>query len=156
MTTMLETTVANGILATVLALIVFGVTRFVKNPSVVYWLWMLVLLKLVTPPVLHVPLKLDIRKPNDDAVSVTPKEEEPHSTQQVVLLTAEESESVTEVPPVGDRDEPAAIPAPSLDNPEEEFFAEEFPVALSAIPGENRAGTLGETPRRWSCSLILG
>ncbi len=54
-------------------------------------------------------------------VSVTPKVEESPSPQQVVLLIAEESESVTEIPPVDDRGEAATIPAPPPDRPEQAF-----------------------------------
>lgn len=58
MDTFLQTVLANAVLAGLLALVVGSVARFVRRPEVVYWLWALVLIKLVTPPLLHVPILL--------------------------------------------------------------------------------------------------
>ncbi len=44
----------NTVVALVLALFVFGLTRVWRNPPVVHVLWLLVLLKLVAPPVIRV------------------------------------------------------------------------------------------------------
>lgn len=46
----------NAAVAAVLALLAFGVGRAVKSPSVRHAAWLLVLLKLVTPPLVTVPL----------------------------------------------------------------------------------------------------
>jgi len=58
MNALLEIVASNAVLATLMAVAVAGVTRFVRRPEVVYWLWALVLIKLVTPPVFQVPLAL--------------------------------------------------------------------------------------------------
>src|SRR5262249_43823839 len=58
MNAIMEAVATNAILAAVLAVMVLTVTRFVKRPTVQYWLWMLVLLKLVTPPIIAVPMAL--------------------------------------------------------------------------------------------------
>ncbi|NQT15410.1 MAG: hypothetical protein HQ582_21820, partial [Planctomycetes bacterium] len=58
MNAFLEIVASNAVLATLMAVGVAGVTRFVKRPEVVYWLWALVLIKLVTPPVFLLPLSL--------------------------------------------------------------------------------------------------
>ena len=54
--TWFEWLITNAVTATVLAGIVFGITRFVKQPPVVYGLWMVVLLKLATPPIVEIPI----------------------------------------------------------------------------------------------------
>lgn len=59
MNTLLEIVASNAVLATLMAVGVAGVTRFVRRPKVAYWLWALVLIKLVTPPVFHLPLSLE-------------------------------------------------------------------------------------------------
>jgi len=53
---LLEIGLANALVATGLALFVFCVSRFCKKPAVIHGLWLLVLVKLVTPPL--VPLRL--------------------------------------------------------------------------------------------------
>ncbi len=54
-----EIGITNALLTAVLAFSVFGVTRVWRNPHLAHFLWLLVLLKLVTPPVLSLPLSLD-------------------------------------------------------------------------------------------------
>ena len=44
----------NTVVALVLALFVYGLTRVWRNPPVAHVLWLLVLLKLVAPPVMRV------------------------------------------------------------------------------------------------------
>jgi bla regulator protein blaR1 len=44
----------NTVVALVFALFVYGLTRLWRNPPVAHVLWLLVLLKLVAPPVMHV------------------------------------------------------------------------------------------------------
>ena len=46
--------VHNTVFAFILALIVYGLTRIWPNPPVAHLLWLLVLLKLVTPPILRI------------------------------------------------------------------------------------------------------
>src|SRR5438876_7848813 len=53
---LLEIGLANAFVATGLALFVFCVSRSCKKPAVIHGLWLLVLVKLVTPPL--VPLRL--------------------------------------------------------------------------------------------------
>jgi beta-lactamase regulating signal transducer with metallopeptidase domain len=47
-------TAQNTIVAIVFALLVFGIARFWRNPAVIHVLWLLVLLKLVAPPLVHI------------------------------------------------------------------------------------------------------
>jgi len=53
---LLEIALNNAVVATVLAVLVLGVTRWVRNPALCHGLWVLVLLKLITPPAISVPL----------------------------------------------------------------------------------------------------
>jgi beta-lactamase regulating signal transducer with metallopeptidase domain len=46
----------NAVLATLLALAVAGVTRWCRRPALIHALWLLVLLKLVTPPLFIIPM----------------------------------------------------------------------------------------------------
>ena len=52
---------ANAAAATLLAIGVFGISRLVRRPALIHLLWVLVLLKLVTPP-LFLP-SLDVPVP---------------------------------------------------------------------------------------------
>lgn len=56
MQTILETLLANAVFAALLAAVVYGVTRAVRKPAVVHTLWLLVLLKLVAPPIVSIPI----------------------------------------------------------------------------------------------------
>jgi beta-lactamase regulating signal transducer with metallopeptidase domain len=47
---------SNAVAALVLALLAFGVSRVCRRPAVVHGLWLLVLIKLVTPPIFWIPV----------------------------------------------------------------------------------------------------
>ena len=46
---------SNAVLATGLAIVAAVVTRFVRRPEVAALLWLLVLIKLVSPPLVSIP-----------------------------------------------------------------------------------------------------
>ena len=54
MDSILEIVVSNAVSATLLAVAVFAVGRFIKRPALNHCLWLLVMLKLVTPPLIAV------------------------------------------------------------------------------------------------------
>ena len=56
MQTFLEITLSNAVVATVLALVAAVIGRVCRRPALVHSLWLLVLLKLVTPPLVPVSL----------------------------------------------------------------------------------------------------
>lgn len=56
MTWLLEVGISNAIVASVLAVLAFGVSRFCRKPALVHGLWVIVLVKLVTPPVISLPI----------------------------------------------------------------------------------------------------
>ena len=55
-----EIVASNALVAVVLATGVALLGRIWKNPSCLHLLWMLVLLKLVTPPVMTIPVALPV------------------------------------------------------------------------------------------------
>lgn len=52
--TLFEAGLSNAIVASVMALLVLAITRVWKNPHVAHLLWLLVLVKLVSPPLWHI------------------------------------------------------------------------------------------------------
>src|SRR5713101_2935673 len=56
MQTMLEIGLANAVMALALALVAAGIGLFSPRPAVRHTLWLLVLVKLVTPPMLSIPV----------------------------------------------------------------------------------------------------
>src|SRR5689334_16166597 len=59
MTTLFEIGVTNALLATVLAVVVWCITRFWRQPAIAQLLWVLVLVKLVTPPMVAIPWHIE-------------------------------------------------------------------------------------------------
>ncbi len=53
-----EIGVTNALLTAILAVVVFAMTRIWRNPHLAHFLWLLVLLKMVTPPIINVPISL--------------------------------------------------------------------------------------------------
>src|SRR3954469_18428879 len=72
MAPLFELGVTNAALARVLALIVWCVTRFIRQPALAHVLWVLVLVKLVTPAVVSIPWAIEGARTNELAQSVTP------------------------------------------------------------------------------------
>ena len=58
MSWLLEIALSNAVMATVLGLLVLVVSRFCHRPALIHGLWLVVLLKLVTPPVVSVPVEI--------------------------------------------------------------------------------------------------
>src|SRR4051794_11540264 len=56
--TMFEAVLGNLALAAALAVLAFAAGRWLKRPAVAHVLWLLVLVKLVTPPLFTVPLRI--------------------------------------------------------------------------------------------------
>ena len=59
MRALIEYALANAVMATAMAAVVYGVTRVVRRPAVRNALWILVLVRLLLPPVWGVPLPVD-------------------------------------------------------------------------------------------------
>ena len=56
MTTLVAIGLVHAVLAGILAVVVFAVTRIWRNPHLAHVLWLLVLLKMVTPPLIGIPI----------------------------------------------------------------------------------------------------
>lgn len=94
----LELGLSNAVMAGVLALVALVVTRLVRRPAVGHLVWLLVLLKLVTPPVF--PVKFAVPAAVDEKVA-----------QAKALLAAKEEPGEPE-PPVAEITPPAS-PSPA-------------------------------------------
>jgi beta-lactamase regulating signal transducer with metallopeptidase domain len=75
MGTVLEVGLSNAVLAGLLALVAAVVSRVARRPALAHSLWLLVLLKLVTPPLLRVPLPWLPTESSTVAASPSAKEE---------------------------------------------------------------------------------
>src|SRR5436190_20199656 len=53
---LMTTALINAALATLLALVALVISRLVRSPALTHLLWVVVLLKLLTPPLIHVPI----------------------------------------------------------------------------------------------------
>jgi beta-lactamase regulating signal transducer with metallopeptidase domain len=74
MRTLLEMAWSNALLATVLALVAAAVSQVCRRPAIVHSLWLLVLLKLVTPPLIPVSLPWLTPVANEQPEAVEPTE----------------------------------------------------------------------------------
>ncbi len=80
MDSLLEIALSNAILATALAVVVFSISRFLRQPALCHALWVLVLVKLVTPPIVSVPVPTGwglVRATREIEVAPEPKAIEP-------------------------------------------------------------------------------
>jgi beta-lactamase regulating signal transducer with metallopeptidase domain/WD40 repeat protein len=97
MYSLVEIGILNAITATVLASIVWLISRVARRPAFIHALWVLVLLKLVTPPIVEIPIGLRVERlaslveANDETTQATPSHKlsrrESARTQVVVQAT---------------------------------------------------------------------
>lgn len=136
MTTLLELLASNILLAGVLALLVWGVTRIWRNPHLAHGLWFLVLLKLVTPPLISAPFPIALPQ-TEEVGAVAPEriEDAPGGVEATVegewnvLLPLSEPEN--EVGPV------AVVPAAVA---KEEVSSSEVAATTAPFPWLEVAG----------------
>lgn len=103
---------SNLILAALMAAIAFAVGRWTNRPALAHALWLLVLVKLVTPPLFPVPIRL---LPPEEIAVVEPVEEPKpaESTGQIREIAIAAGGVPAELPkPV----EAAAVPPPTVPN----------------------------------------
>src|SRR5262245_28503862 len=65
MTTLFSIGITNALLATALALVVWCVTRVFRQPPLVQLLWVLVLVKLITPHMINIPWRFEQAATNE-------------------------------------------------------------------------------------------
>src|SRR5262245_7561376 len=97
MTPLVETGLSNAVAAFALAVVAAGAGLVCRRPAVVHALWLLVLLKLVTPPLLRIPVPLPppaTARPAGEAVAEV---EEPARPDEGPALAGEEE---PEAPPI--------------------------------------------------------
>jgi beta-lactamase regulating signal transducer with metallopeptidase domain len=119
---LLEIGLSNAVAATVLALVAVAVGLACRRPALGHALWLLVLLKLLTPPLVRVP----IRWPAPDQLAV--------ATAEVGAQAEDPAEGPAALEPGAD-----AGPEKEMDGPQdEEWFAplegEEAPASVPAEP----------------------
>ncbi len=85
MPSLLYLALSNAVLATVLAAFVAVVTRFCRRPSVRHALWVLVLLKLITPPIVPLEVTWPRSEENEPRVEVI-SPSEPESSEPIPSL----------------------------------------------------------------------
>ena len=68
--------ISNTIIAAALAFLVAGITQVWRNPYLAHALWLLVLVKLVTPSVLTVPLPLTINPGKSEVIALSANSEQ--------------------------------------------------------------------------------
>lgn len=95
MTAFLELIVSNALFAAVLALIAFVVDRTWQNRQVSHLLWVMVLAKLITPPLWHVPVHFPVAASGGDTPSPTPiaQERRPQSPDFVRAVPSPEAQT---------------------------------------------------------------
>src|SRR5947209_1756006 len=149
MNTLLEIGLSNAVVAALLALPVAGLAAVCRRPALAHSLWLLVLLKLVTPPLVLIPLPW-------------PVSGGPLAAAREVLSADSNSPSV---PPSGGAT--AGEPAPdSLPDPEERddlvpLLPEEADLVPDRVDAEDSPPPAGPAPglldaERWIVPLWLG
>jgi beta-lactamase regulating signal transducer with metallopeptidase domain len=90
MQSLVEIVLSNSAIATLLAVVAIVAGRYFRRPSLVYGLWLLVLLKLVTPPLVRIPVVVFSREASAVSPTGSPSEAPP----QPEIRTGEGSDSV--------------------------------------------------------------
>src|SRR5438552_11040668 len=89
MPSLIETALANAACAAVLALFALAVGRIWRRPALLHGLWLLVLVKLVTPPLVPLPVRvLPAPPPPPVAVAAAPADE-PVTVGQFLFLPSQ-------------------------------------------------------------------
>src|SRR4051794_11973420 len=70
MESLLSIVLGNAVVATLLALVAVGAGRLVRRPALTHGLWLLVLLKLLTPPLVCISIPLPATAAETRATSV--------------------------------------------------------------------------------------
>jgi beta-lactamase regulating signal transducer with metallopeptidase domain len=73
MPSLLQIGLTNAVLSAVLAILVLAITRFCKNPHLAHALWIVVFLKMVTPPLISVPISFVSGENQKEFSSQTPR-----------------------------------------------------------------------------------
>jgi beta-lactamase regulating signal transducer with metallopeptidase domain len=123
----------NAVLATFLALAVAGVARWCRRPALVHVLWLLVLLKLVTPPLVIVPIAWPADAATRPAAAEAPtiRTEAPEARPDALLSIEPVDLDTALLPPLEEMPPGALLPRDVEDPP---FVAEARPTPASIAP----------------------
>jgi beta-lactamase regulating signal transducer with metallopeptidase domain len=115
MTSLFTIGVTNALVATALAFIVWCVTRVWRQPALAQLLWVLVLVKLVTPPLVAIPWPVE-----RDAIVSLPAETQTDTDQEYIGPVAFTNAQAATSPPANrpTTAEPATIPLSPAPHPE--------------------------------------
>jgi beta-lactamase regulating signal transducer with metallopeptidase domain len=87
---LLQIGLVNAVLATLLACLAALITRKVRHPALIHWVWIIVLFKLVAPPVFEVPIEV----PFPMASACAPAHDKPASATGTKLVPAKNARLV--------------------------------------------------------------
>ncbi|MBN9119889.1 MAG: hypothetical protein J0I06_12135 [Planctomycetes bacterium] len=121
-TALLEAVLGNLAVATALAVVALAVGRWANRPALAHVLWLLVLVKLLTPPVLTVPVKCLPARPE---VSAAPTAPSVPDVAPIVVAEPESHGSVAAPAPVR--------PAPSTAEPTRPVAPQSPPTAPAVL-----------------------
>src|SRR5262245_57048449 len=116
MVSLLAIGLANLLVAALLAVVAYAAGKLCRRPALVHCLWLLVLVKLVAPPLVPLPILLPLELPRDESASpplhlATTDQKTPIRDRETVAA------AVILVRPLGPKGLPAgdAVPAPVPD-----------------------------------------
>ena len=170
MDALLQIGLTNAVMATVLAILAALASKLCRRPAVAHALWLLVLLKLLTPPLLWIPIDvdepeleqefveaaIDRTEPAEDVIapaSVTPNSKPKHGRwkkRHLPPTTVEPSEPVetiqTKTGPIPDDPTSSSTPLRGLTPPAQTVPSVEVPEATMPVAEEE---VEGETQIHW-------
>lgn len=150
MNTLLHVGLSNAVAATVLAVLALAASRFGRRPALVHSLWLLVLLKLVTPPVWNIPLPWfssapAAPTPTDVAPAAAPA---PGPMADVLAFDLESHGELGEGPVV-------AEPADPMEAPLEVALASDPAAAETNAAAAGAAPAASPSPLGWETLLAV-
>jgi beta-lactamase regulating signal transducer with metallopeptidase domain len=116
----LQTTISNTLLAAILALVALGISKTFRRPALAHALWLLVLLKLITPPLWNIPLKLipaDSPQPPTNRTAPLLPAAEYLDIETLPAAVAAPIDDWRSVPLVEQTPQPQPAPAPTAPHP---------------------------------------
>ncbi len=142
---LLSIAVSNAVAAAVLGLVAIAVSAVYRRPALVHGLWLLVLLKLVTPPLVFIPVAWPTAA-QSPSLEVAAIQEKPtiapsgRSNTARLTLQPQEQEELVAVVPAGedevlDAEAPAAVEEPSIPSPVASTAAPLWPQILRIVWG---------------------
>ncbi|MFO0876579.1 MAG: M56 family metallopeptidase [Gemmataceae bacterium] len=115
MSSLLHIGLSNAVAAVILTALVLLIALFCRRPAVLHALWLLVLIKLVTPPLLIIPIPWAAVTPQAASESLSDLDEEPPLLALLSETNKEDQADLPEMPLV--ENSPVLMSAPDEDTP---------------------------------------